>query len=364
METNGDGEVAYDRARAVKEFDESKLGVKGLVDSGITAVPRFFIHPPESRPKPRPATKPKPAADLIPTVDLSAPRSTIVDQIKRASSTFGFFQIVNHSVPYSTITDTIRSIRAFHELPAEEKSQFYTRRVSNGVAYSSNVDLLVSKAASWRDTLTVRLGPEMAAEEAIPEVCRAEVLRWGEEVAKIGEVLMEFLSEGLGVEATRLKTMTCLGAKMMVGHYYPFCPNPDLTVGITTHTDPGVLTVLMQNESGLQVKYGEGESEEWVDVQPLEGALVINIGDILQIMSNKEYKSVQHRVLANPNKEPRVSVAVFFNPSDRESLFGPLPELVTEDKPAEYKQFQLSDYMKRFFSKELDGKTLAGYYKA
>ncbi|KAL9689861.1 hypothetical protein QQ045_010252 [Rhodiola kirilowii] len=272
-----DGEFAYDRARAVKEFDESKLGVKGLVDSGITAVPRFFIHPPESRPKPRPATKPKPATDLILTVDLSAPRSTIVDQIKRASSTFGFFQIVNHSVPHSTVTDTIRSIRAFHELPAEEKSKFYTRGISNGVAYSSNFDLYVSKAASWRDTLTVRLGPEMAAAEEIPEV-----LRWGEEVAKIGEVLMEFLSEGLGVEASRLKSMTCLGAKVMVGHYYPFCPNPDLTVGITTHTDPRVITVLMQSESGMQVKYGEGESEEWVDVQPLEGSLVINIGDILQ----------------------------------------------------------------------------------
>uniref|UniRef100_A0A7N0TGI8 Fe2OG dioxygenase domain-containing protein n=1 Tax=Kalanchoe fedtschenkoi TaxID=63787 RepID=A0A7N0TGI8_KALFE len=310
-------------------------------------------------------SRPGPDAHLaIPTVDLSAPRSTIVDQIRRAASTLGFFQIVNHSVPHSVLKTTIGAIRAFHEQTVEEKSQFYTRGVSGGVSFSSNVDLFVSKAASWRDTLTVRLGPEMAAEEAIPEVCRAEVVQWRKEVERVGEVLMEFLSEGLGLEATRLKTLTCLGGKMMVGHYYPYCPEPDLTVGITTHTDPGVLTVLMQSESGLQVKSGEGDAEEWIDVQPLEGALVINIGDILQIMSNKVYKSVQHRVLANPNKEPRVSVAVFFNPSNREGLFGPLPEVVTAERPAEYKQFTLSDYMRRFFSKELDGKTLSDYYKA
>lgn len=83
----------------------------------------------------------------------------------------------------------------------------------------------------------------------------------------------------------------------------------------------------------------------------------------LQIISNDEYKSVEHRVLANPLQEPRVSVAVFCNPSNRDGLFGPLPELVSQEKPARYRQFTLSDYMQRFFKKELDGKTLTNYYR-
>ena len=67
--------------------------------------------------------------------------------------------------------------------------------------------------------------------------------------------------------------------------------------------------------------------------------------------------------MANPLHEARVSVAIFFNTIDRESLFGPLPELVSPDKPARYRQFTMSDYMQRFFTKELGGKTLTNYYR-
>ncbi|OMO93995.1 Oxoglutarate/iron-dependent dioxygenase [Corchorus olitorius] len=80
-------------------------------------------------------------------------------------------------------------------------------------------------------------------------------------------------------------------------------------------------------------------------------------------MSNDEYKSVEHRVLANPSHEPRISIAVFFNAGDREALYGPFSELISPEKPARYRQFNYNDYMKRFFTKELDGKTLTNYYR-
>ncbi|CAL1399705.1 unnamed protein product [Linum trigynum] len=64
----------------------------------------------------------------------------------------------------------------------------------------------------------------------------------------------------------------------------------------------------------------------------VRGALVVNIGDLLQIMSNDEYKSVEHRVLANPSMEPRVSVAVFFNSDEQETVLGPIPELISPEK--------------------------------
>lgn len=80
-------------------------------------------------------------------------------------------------------------------------------------------------------------------------------------------------------------------------------------------------------------------------------------------MSNDQYISVEHRVLANPSPEPRVSVAVFFNAGDREALYGPFPELTSPENPALYRQFTYSDYMRRFFTKELDGKSLTNYYR-
>ncbi|KAF5939707.1 hypothetical protein HYC85_023966 [Camellia sinensis] len=78
-------------------------------------------------------------------------------------------------------------------------------------------------------------------------------------------------------------------------------------------------------------------------------------------MSNDEYKSVEHRVLVNPHEELCVSIVVFFNSSNRERLYE--PELVLLEKTAHFRQYTLSDYMQRFFSKELEGKTFTNYYR-
>ncbi|XP_061991843.1 1-aminocyclopropane-1-carboxylate oxidase homolog 4-like [Rosa rugosa] len=357
------GEQGYDRAEEVKQFDESKLGVKGLVDSGLSSIPRIFIHPPEILQQFQPTTRPN--AQPIPTIDLSDlhsdRRSSIVDQVSGACRNFGFFQITNHGIPSVVLDRTIAAVKAFHEQPTEVKARFYRREmIGHGVTYLSNVDLYTSKAASWRDTLQVRLGPLLEAADDVPKICRDEIVEWDREIRRLGEELLGLVSEGLGLRAEKLKEMTCLGGRAMVGHYYPPCPQPDLTVGLTSHSDPGVLTVLLQDHiGGLQVKHDGA----WVDVKPVPGALVINVGDLLQIISNEEYKSVDHRVLANPHHEPRVSMAVFLNPSNREGVFGPLPEFISPEKPALYKEFKFSEFLLRFFKKELNGKSLVNYYK-
>ncbi|KAL3725787.1 hypothetical protein ACJRO7_030766 [Eucalyptus globulus] len=353
---------AFNRAQELKQFEESKLGVKGLVDSGLTSLPSLFVHPPETLSTLKP-TRPRP--DSIPTIDLSCrdsfQRPSVVAEVGRAARELGFFQVINHGVPTEVLDRTIAVVKAFHEQPMEAKARIYRREMETGVSFFSNLDLLHSKAASWRDTLQIMLGPKLADVEEIPEVCRNEVLEWNKQVQQLGSLLLGLLSEGLGLSAGKLQELTCLENRVMVGHYYPYCPQPDLTVGLTSHTDPVVITLLLQDQiGGLQVKHGD----EWVDVAPVPGALLVNIGDILQIMSNNEYKSVDHRVLANPSREPRVSIAVFCNPSDQENEFGPFPELVSSDKPAAFRQFIFSEYMRRFFTKELDGKSLINYFRA
>ncbi|GJX92239.1 ribonuclease H-like domain-containing protein [Tanacetum coccineum] len=69
--------------------------------------------------------------------------------------------------------------------------------------------------------------------------------------------------------------------------------------------------------------------------------------DCYEMMSNDEYKSVEHRVLANPEEGARVSIVVFLNPSIREKLYGPFPELISAEKPTVYNEFTYSDYMRR-----------------
>ncbi|XP_027096677.1 1-aminocyclopropane-1-carboxylate oxidase homolog 3-like isoform X1 [Coffea arabica] len=355
------------RLQEIKHFDESKIGVKGLVDRGLESIPSFFIHPypPKPNQKPSPTRKADPncTPGLIPTIpviDFFSPRSTLVDQVRRASSSLGFFQIINHSVSLSSITKILSSMQDFFELPENVKKGYYSRDMSRGAAYLTNFDLYRSEAASWRDTFQMNLSPRPPKWENVPVMCREVVVEWDKEVVKISEEIMGILFEGLGLEKSNNKLWEISGGRVMAAHYYPYCPQPELTDGLTSHTDLRLLTMLVQNEvPGLQVKIGEG----WVDVEPVKGAILFNIGDLFQIMSNDQYISVEHRVLANPLRDARVSVAVFLKPSISDQLCGPFPELVSAEKPAVYRQFTLSDYMGRFFSKELDGKTLTNYYR-
>ncbi|KAJ0975408.1 hypothetical protein J5N97_017373 [Dioscorea zingiberensis] len=349
-----------DRATALKEFDETKAGVKGLADSGITSIPAIFHHP---------NLHLTPAASniSIPTIDLSLPRPMAVDLIRAASRDWGFFQLVNHGIPLSTIEATISAVRSFHELPTAVRSQHYTRTHVGGVSYYSNPDLLLSAAASWRDTLYVTFGPVRPELDRIPEVCRAEMVAWKQHAREVAREVMGMMCEGLGVGPGRLEEMTCLEGTGMVGNYYPPCPEPHRTLGVVDHTDPGVLTVLIQDQiGGLQVKKMiNGDEYCWVDVNPVPGALVFNAGDLLQIISNDEYQSVQHRVVANSGENGRVSVAVFFSPGKREDsdIYGPLPELISVENPAKYCNLKMSELMGAFFNKELASKSILQQFK-
>ncbi|KAG8076250.1 hypothetical protein GUJ93_ZPchr0006g41458 [Zizania palustris] len=356
--------LASDRAVLVRAFDESRTGVRGLVESGVSAVPDIFRHP-----DPYSSVPLAPPGVSIPVVDLSLPRPLAAAAAAEAARDWGFFHLVNYQalVPSECPDRLLAAVRAFNELPAPERAAHYGRSMDGGVSYSSNVDLYRSGAASWRDTIQVMFGPTQPDAERIPAVCRAEILDWDVHATAVARALTALLCEGLGIRADTLEEESCLEGKVMVCHYYPVCPEPQRTMGIVPHTDPGVLTVLAQDGvGGLQVKHtNEDGKSYWVDAKPVPGALVINVGDLLQIMSNDKYKSVEHRVVMNSHEEARVSTAIFFNPGKRgDSVFyGPLPELVSSENPPKFRNFTMSEFLGAFFKRDLASKALIDHFK-
>lgn len=106
------------------------------------------------------------------------------------------------------------------------------------------------------------------------------MVEYSKRVKALVRTLFELLSEALGLEPDHLASMDCDKGQTVLCHYYPACPEPNLTMGTTRHSDPDFLTILLQDHiGGLEVLY----QDRWVKVPPLPGALVVNIGDLLQV---------------------------------------------------------------------------------
>lgn len=94
------------------------------------------------------------------------------------------------------------------------------------------------------------------------------------------DLLSELLSEALGLRKDQLEQMQCMKSEYLTCLYYPPSPQPDKTFGTVQHSDPTTLTILVQDDSGgLQIN----RNDDWVDVPPIPGALIANIGDLLQV---------------------------------------------------------------------------------
>ncbi|KAL5981906.1 hypothetical protein ACLOJK_015973 [Asimina triloba] len=171
----------YDRLKDLKAFDDTKAGVKGLVDAGITKLPRIFIIPPEEVIRSTNTRVVNSAYQQIPTIDLQGVvdgdrgrRAEIVNEIRQAASTWGFFQVVNHGVGVDVLERLVEGVVRFFEQPKEAKMEYYTRyEKGKNVFYSSNFHLFQSKAADWRDTLSCVMTTNNPFHSLdLPQACR------------------------------------------------------------------------------------------------------------------------------------------------------------------------------------------------
>ncbi|PKA64165.1 1-aminocyclopropane-1-carboxylate oxidase like 1 [Apostasia shenzhenica] len=341
------------REQLLRMFDETKAGVKGLVDAGVEELPEIFVHSPEHRAKPAADAAAAEHGPKIPMIDLDGvaggdSRRKIVEEVLAACEEWGLFYVVNHGIPGGVLEEALEAARRFHEQDVGEKKKVYSRdMMKTKVRYNSNYGLYNYRAATWKDTLFIEFDGVLK-EEDIPHVCRKSLWEYRERMVNVGLTLGEILSEALGLPPDHLQRLGHMENQYMFAHYYPPCPSPELTLGSTPHGDPSFITLLLQDSvGGLQCVH----DDRWVNVDPVDGALIVNVGDIMQIMSNGRLRSPKHRVLSS-KKGPRISVASFFaRQKFAKEPMGPIQELLSENNPAIYRQISNKEFLESYTSK-------------
>lgn len=332
----------------VRDWPEPIVRVQSLSETGLHAIPERYIKPILDRPS---SKLPVITNQNIPVIDFSGLygdetlRAKTLREISDACRDWGFFQAVNHGVSPQLMDQARQIWREFFYQPMEVK-QGYANSPKSYEGYGSRLGVEKGAILDWSDYYFLHCLPCNLKDHnkwpAQPSSLREVIDEYSKQVVKFGGEMMKALSINLGLSEDYLQKAFGgeeIGACLRV-NFYPKCPQPDLTLGLSPHSDPGGMTILLpdQNVAGLQVRRNDG----WITVKPAAHAFIVNIGDQIQVLSNDIYKSVEHRVMVNSNKE-RLSLAFFYNPRS-DLLIEPAKELVTPQRPAMYSPMTFDEY--------------------
>ncbi|KAK2664439.1 hypothetical protein Ddye_003013 [Dipteronia dyeriana] len=264
---------------------------------------------------------------------------------------------MNHGIPEEIINNIISIAREFFKLPESERLKYYSGDPSKIPTLSTSFNVKTEKVANWRDFLGLQCYPlqEYIQEwPSNPPSFKEHVAEYCTSVRGLILRLLEAISESLGLQRD------CIDKNMKKhGQHMALCPEPELTYGIPGHTDPNLITLLLQDDvSGLQVL----RNGKWVAVNPIPNTFIVNIGDQMQVLSNDKYKSMLHRAVVNSNKE-WISIPTFYY-SSLDSVIGLVMELVDQHHPAVYRNFTYGEYYDKYWNKGLATACCLDMFKA
>ncbi|XP_041005626.1 protein DMR6-LIKE OXYGENASE 2-like [Juglans microcarpa x Juglans regia] len=330
--------------------------------AGMCRVPPNYIRPTSDRPNLHEAESLDGAIPLIDLQGLDGPnRFNIIKEIGLACKSYGFFQVKNHGVSEAVIDNMLRVSREFFHLPESERLKNYCDDPMKTTRLSTSFNVNTENVSSWRDYLRLHCHPleDYIQEWPLnPPSFREVVAEYCKNARSIALRLLEAISESLGLEKEYIDRALGKHGQHMAINYYPPCPQPDLTFGLPGHTDPNVITILLQDEvPGLQVL----KDGKWASVNPIPYTFIVNIGDQIQVISNDRYKSVLHRAVVNCEQE-RISIPTFYCPSP-DAMIGPAPLLIHVDPPPNYRNFTYSEYYQKFWDGGLTTETCLDAFK-
>lgn len=250
--------------------------------------------------------------------------------LREATHHYGFFYLVGHGAGRE-LTDRVLSVaRAFFDLPEAQKLAIENIHSPHFRGYTRVGGELTQGRTDWREQIDVGperpplpTGPDDPAYNvlqgpnlwpaALPEL-REVLTAWNAAMATVADRLLHEWALSLGQRADVFDAaFGAAPATLTKVVHYPGRVEGGTDQGVGWHNDFGVLTLLLvePGRRGLQVEHG-GEP---LDAPPLDGALIVNIGEMLELATGGYLKATKHRVLAPEPGTDRISVPYFHNPA-------------------------------------------------
>ncbi|KAK1533137.1 hypothetical protein CPAR01_09845 [Colletotrichum paranaense] len=275
----------------------------------------------------------------IPSIDFSAvfasdagAKKILVEQLEAACRSHGFFQLTGHGIPQSLLDAALDQSKELFSLPLEVKEKYdknlggfnrgYERLRSQNFealaqgdlkeGYYFGKDLRIDNPKVLERKFN--LGPNKYPKDVTDPVQFRKVIDdYHAAMCVLAEIIIRTLCATIGNDDDWVSDFIDTPiAVLRLLHYPPQAPNASATErGIGAHTDFGAITILLQDMvGGLQV--WDRASSEWIDVKPTEGALVVNLGNLMMRWTNDRYLSNLHRVINKSGRE-RYSIPFFFS---------------------------------------------------
>ncbi|KAF5174891.1 Dmr6-like oxygenase [Thalictrum thalictroides] len=335
----------------------SEIGLQHEISSSL--IPERNTRQPETV---KHKNRPYKASDSgVPVIDLFNFDPQHSDQLRyelrRACKDWGSFQIMNHGVPKKLLDDMRNAGRSFfNDCSMEEKRKYSCD--SNSAAsegYGSRMLVKDDSVLDWRDyfdhhTLPLsRRNPNRWP--SFYRFCLDVMVEYSDHMKVLALKLLSMISEGLNLPSSFIEDTVGEIYQNITISYYPPCPQPDLTLGLQSHSDMGAITLLIQDDvEGLHVL----KDGEWVTVQSIPDAIVVILADQTEIITNGHYRSSQHRAVTNAH-QARLSVATFHDPAKSRKIL-PAAYLTNENCPARYREVVYGDYVSSWYTKGPEGK--------
>jgi isopenicillin N synthase-like dioxygenase len=301
------------------------------------------------------------AFQAIPVIDISqlggsdaAGHAACIKALRASACDIGFIYVAGHGLPEALSTELITAAQRFFALPLEDKMRVYIGNSRNHRGYvpegeevfagktpdrKEAFDLSLDLPADDPDYLAGNplLGPNQWPDD-LPGF-RAAVAAYYDAIFALGRRMLRGFAEALELEPDSLDRFVNKPPSQLRLIHYPFDEGRSDRPGIGSHTDYELFTLLLPTAPGLEAMNSSGE---WIDVSPMPGAFVVNIGDMLEVLSNGTFTATSHRVRSV--KQERYSFPFFFS-CDYDAVVRPLPQFVSEERPTTYDSIVAGEHL-------------------